>query len=165
MIPTQCTLRWKALWIAAAGLLAVPAMALAQAPAAPLATTPTATAEGGGAGLVAVIGALIGLIVVIGIAVKFYDTKRKREEEGVALQARLSDALLLHPGLAGMPVVASVTMPLRRSAPPVVEVKGTVANQGARDMAIQLVQRELDGINARLEDEIAVDPQVIRRVA
>jgi hypothetical protein len=157
--------RWKGLGLghAAAVLLAAPAVALAQAPTTPLPSPPTA--DGGGVGLVGVVGALIVLIVAVGIAVKFYDAKRKREEEGVVLQARLSDALLLHPSLAGMPVVASVSMPLWRGSPPVVEVRGTVSNQPAREMAMQVVQRELNGINARIEDEIVVDPLAVRRVA
>ena len=90
-----------------AALLSVPVTALAQAPTTPLPSTPTAAPEGGGVGLVGVVAALIVLIVAIGIAVKFYDLKRKREEEGVVLQARLSDAersarqaLYLEPGLA-----------------------------------------------------------------
>jgi len=159
--------RWKGLGFgsAAAALLAAPAMALAQAPTTPLPTTPTATGEGGGVGLVGVVAALIVLIAAVGIAVKFYDLKRKREEQGVVLQARLSDALLLHPSLVGMPVVASVHMPLRRSARPLVEVKGTVANQDAREIAMQLVKRELTSVDAQVEDEILVDPLAIKRVA
>jgi hypothetical protein len=159
--------RWKGLGLGTIGaaLLSVPAAALAQAPTTPLPTTPTAALEGGGIGLAGVVAALIVLIVAIGIAVKFYDLKRKREEEGVVLQARLSDALLLHPSLVGMPVVASVHMPLRRGSPPLVEVKGTVASQDAREMAMQLVQRELGGVPAEVEDEILVDPLAIKRVA
>ena len=57
--------------------------------------------------------------MAVGIAVKIYDAKRKRDEQGVALQARLSDALLLTPSLIRMPVVASVHMPLpAQRAPP-----------------------------------------------
>ena len=145
-------------------LLAAPAAALAQ-----VSTTPSPAvappADGSSVGLVGVVGALIALIVAIGIAVKLYDAKRKREEQAVALQARLSDTLLLHPSLAGMPVVASVHMPLWRGSPPVVEVKGTVLNQTARDIALHVVQRELDGINARIEDQIVIDPRAVRHVA
>jgi hypothetical protein len=166
-VTTMINNRWKGLGLGTIGaaLLIAPATALAQAPTTPLPTTPTATPEGGGIGVVGVVAALIVLIVAIGIAVKFYDLKRKREEEGVVLQARLSDALLLHPSLVGMPVVASVHMPLRRGSPPLVEVKGTVANQAAREIAMQLVQRELGGVPAEVEDEILVDPLAIKRVA
>ena len=96
---------------------------------------------------------------------KFYDAKRKREEMGVALQARLSDALLLHPGLGGMPVVAVVHVPLWHGSPPVVELKGTVPNSSAHQITVELVQRELASTTARLEDQILVDPVAFRRVA
>jgi hypothetical protein len=64
-----------------------------------------------------------------------------------------------------MPVVASVHMPLRRGSPPVVELKGTVLTPDAREIAVHVVQRELAGINAQLEDQIVVDPQGVRKVA
>ena len=147
------------------GVLAAPAAALAQVVPTPTPPLPSSPPAEGGSGLIAVVGALIALIVAIGIIVKIYDAKRKREEEGVALQARLSDALLLHPSLVGRPVVASVRMPLRRGTPPLVEVRGTVSNQAAREIALQVVQRELSGIDAQLEDEIAVDPQGVKGVA
>lgn len=160
--------RWKILAIghAALALLAVPAAALAQTPTTPLPGTPAAPpADGSAAGLIGLVATLIAFIIAIGIAVKIYDTKRKREDQGFALQARLSDALLLHPSLAGMPVVASVNMPLWRSAPPVVELKGTVLTPDAREMAVHVVERELAGSNARLEDQIVVDPQGVKHLA
>ena len=55
--------------------------------------TPQPAAEGGGAAIAAV-GAVVGLLVVIGIVAKLFDLKQKRESEVVQLQAQLSDALL-----------------------------------------------------------------------
>ena len=104
---------------AAFAMVAAPAAALAQTATTPSPAAPPA--DGSAAGLVGIVGVLLALFVAVGIAVKAYDAKRKREEQGVALQARLSDALLLTPSLIRMPVVASVHMPLRRSSPPVVE--------------------------------------------
>jgi hypothetical protein len=147
----------------ALALLAAPATALAQVPTAPM--PPAPPADHSAAGMVGVVAAFIALLVVAGITVKFYDAKRKREEQGIALQARLSDVLLLHPSLNGLPVVASVHMPLFHGSPPVVEVKGTVPDHDAHEMAIQLVQHELDGTPARLEDQIVVDPLGFKRVA
>jgi hypothetical protein len=149
---------------AAFALLAAPAAALAQAtPATPSPAAPAA--DGSAAGTVVMIGVLLAVFVAIGIAVKIFDAKRKREEEGVALQGRLSDALLLAPGLTGMPVVASVHMPLRRSAPPVVELRGTVRSREAREMAVEAVQRELGGLDVQLEDHILVATPGVERVA
>ena len=112
-------------------MVAAPVAALAQTPTTPSPAAPPA--DGSAAGLVSMVGVLLAFFVAIGIAVKIYDAKRKREEQGVALQSRLSDALLLTPGLTSMPVVASVHMPLRRGSPPVVELKGTVLTRDARD--------------------------------
>jgi hypothetical protein len=113
----------------------------------------------------AMVAAPVAALAQTPTTVKLYDAKRKREEQGVGLQARLSDALLLTPGLTSMPVVASVHMPLRRGSPPVVELKGTVLTPDAREIAVHVVQRELAGINAQLEDQIVVDPQGVRKVA
>lgn len=145
-------------------MLAAPAVALAQTPRTPIpAAAPPA--EGSGAGMVVIVGVLIVFIVAIGIAVKIYDAKGKREEQGIALQGHLSDTLLVTPGLTGVPIVASVHMPLRRSAPPVVELRGTVPTPDAREIAVHAVQRELGGMNAQLEDHILVNPQGVRRAA
>jgi hypothetical protein len=145
-------------------MVAAPAAALAQTAPAPSPAAPPA--DGSSAGLVGMVAVLLALFVAVGIAVKIYDAKRKREEQGVALQARLSDALLLTPTLTGIPVVASVHMPLRRSSPPHVELTGTVPTAEARETARRVVQRELDGINAQFEDKTVVDPQQrARRIA
>ncbi len=157
--------KWSSLGYGALLLVAAPAAALAQiptpSPKAPPA--PAAPADGTTAGLVVVVAALIGLLLIVGIAVKLHDARRKREEEGVALQARLSDALLLHPQLAGLPVVATVHMPLWRSSPPVVELRGTVPDPDARETAVEVVRRELAGMNVRFEDQIVVDPLSFKR--
>ncbi|HKZ04226.1 MAG TPA: hypothetical protein VJU81_02045 [Methylomirabilota bacterium] len=145
-------------------LVAAPAAALAQTPTTPIPAAAPPT-EGSAAGMMLMVGVLLALIIGVGIAVKIYDAKRTREEEGLALQARLSDALLLNPTLIGMPVVVSVHMPLLRKAPAVVEVSGTVLTPDAREIAVHVIQRELDGVHARLEDRIMVDPQGVRSVA
>jgi hypothetical protein len=147
----------------ALAMVAAPAAALAQAPTSPSPAAPSA--DWSAASLVGIVGVLLGLFVAVGIAVKIYDAKRRRDEQGVALQARLSDALLLTASLIRMPVVASVHMPLRRGAPPVVELKGTVPTPDARETALRVVQGELAGVKVQLEDQIVVDPQVIRTVA
>ncbi len=148
---------------AAFAMVAAPAVALAQTATTPAPAPPPA--DGSAAALVGIVGVFLALFVAVGIAVKIYDAKRKREEQGVALQARLSDALLLTPNLIRMPVVASVHVPLLRSAAPVVELKGTVLTQDARETALRVVQRELAGTNAELEDQIVVDPQGVRVAA
>jgi hypothetical protein len=159
-------LRRKLLGFAYAAFATVAAPAAALAQTTPITPSPAAPpADGSAAGLISMVGVLLALFIAVGIAVKIYDAKRKREEQSVALQARLSDALLLTPNLTRMPVVASVHMPLRGGAAPVVELKGTVQTQDARETALRVVQRELAGINAQLEDQIVVDPQGVKAAA
>lgn len=150
-------------------LLFVPAAALAQVPATPMSPPGAATpaAEGGGAtaGAAIAIG-LVLLAIVIGL-VKLYDAKRKRDDAAMALGARLSDVLLVEPSLRGFPVVATVQMPLSQRSDAIVELRGTVATNALRDTALEVVARTLrtEGVTARLEDHLAVDPRSLERVA
>ena len=64
-------------------MVAAPVAALAQTPTTPSPAAPPA--DGSAAGLVSMVGVLLAFFVAIGIAVKIYDAKRKREEQGVAL--------------------------------------------------------------------------------
>ena len=66
--------------------------------------TPQPAAEGGGAAIAAV-GVVVGLLVVIGVVVKLFDLKQKRESEAVQFQAQLSDALLREPCVTAHPRV------------------------------------------------------------
>jgi hypothetical protein len=147
-------------------LLATPIAALAQAPAAPLSPTAPVTPAPQGAGTgVATVVALLVLLAIIVVAVKLYDLKRKREEEALALEARISDALLVHPSLTGLPVIASAHVPMFGRSAPVVEVSGTVPTDELRQAALEVVRRELPDSDVRIEDRIVVDPVLLRRVA
>jgi hypothetical protein len=154
---------WRSFGPGLLALMAAPALAQAQIPT-PSAPIPPA-APGSTQGAVVVVAAVIVLLLVVGLAVKLYDVKRKREDEGAVLQARLSDAVLQDPRLSGMSVVATVHMPLWRGAPPVIELSGTVSRPDARETALELVARELKGAPATIEDRIVVDPLIVRRVA
>lgn len=147
-------------------MLTLPELVHAQAapPASPLPPAPAAPDAGTGS-TVFVVMALLGLFIIVGIGVKLYDRRRKREEEGVGLQARLSDVLLLDPALSGTPLVASVHMPMWGGSPPVVEVAGTVPSPEIKDIALHRIQQELGGRDAHVEDRIVVDPRMARRVA
>jgi hypothetical protein len=87
------------------GLLALPSGVIAQTPTAADSPTPRG-------GIVA-LGIIVAFLLVVGISVKLYDITRKREEEGLALQARLSDTLLEDPDLAPLPLAATVHVPAR----------------------------------------------------
>jgi hypothetical protein len=130
----------------------------------PAAATPAASG-GATTGAAIAIGVVL-LAIVIGL-VKLYDARRKRDDAGMALGARLSDVLLVEPALRGCPVVATAHVPLSQSADTVVELRGTVPTNAVRDTALEVVARTLrsEGVTARLEDHIAVDPLSLERVA
>lgn len=109
----------------------------------------------------------IGLMVVVGIGVKLYDTNRKREDEEVALQSRLSDALLGDPSLAGLPITPTVRVPFSRRAPAVITLTGVVPSPTRREAVLQVISRVATPIRSdfRIEDRLVVDPLMSRRAA
>ena len=128
---------------------------------------PSPPAEGvSGYGILAFL-LVMALIVAVGLAVKVYDVRRKREDEGVALQSRLSDAMLGDPSLAGCPVTPTVHVPFSRRSPTTITLTGTVPSGARRDTVMQLVKVVAMPFerNYEIEDRLLVDPQMIRRAA
>src|SRR5258707_8402623 len=89
-----------------------------------------------------VVAAMLSLVVLLGIAVKLYDLKRKREEEAVAAQARVSDALLMDAALSGLPLTPTPHLPLWKGTPLVVEITGAVPRHEFRSAAVDVATRE-----------------------
>ena len=116
-------------------------------PAPSPATTP---GDGGGTAIAAVI-VVAGLLVVIGLAVKLFDLKRKRESEAVQLQAQLSDALLREPSLAGLPLTPTVHVPMWTGTPATIEVTGQVPRPELKDLALRLVSDEASRIRSDIK--------------
>jgi hypothetical protein len=85
---------------------------------------------------------LVGLLVVVGIGVKLYDLKRKREAEAVHLQAQVSDALLRDATLFGLAVTPTAQVPLWKGTPARLEVAGRVPEPEYRDQVLRLVEQE-----------------------
>jgi len=110
---------------------------------------------------------VFGLLLAVGIGVKLYDLKRKREDEGMGLQSRLSDMLLSEPAIAGLPVVPTVHVPLARRSPTRITISGAVPAPALRELVIERVRREaaLRVPDFEIEDSLVVDPQVWRRAA
>ena len=134
--------------------------AWAQAPAAPLpappsTTAPAATSSGG---YVAVTLVILALLVVIGIAVKLFDLKRKRSAEAVHLQAQISDALLREQNVFRLPVTPTAHIPFLKGTPAVVEISGEVPSSELKDTVLRLVKSEASRIrdDVRVEDRLAV---------
>jgi hypothetical protein len=148
-------------------LLAMVEVAWAQTTFSGQVNTPGSGTPGGGHyGFLAFLF-VVGLLVLVGVAVKLFDVKRKREDEGVALQSRLSDALLTDPSFAGLPITPTVHVPFSRSAPAVIRLTGTVPSPWTREAALELIRREAASLmgNTRIEDRLVVDPLIMRRAA
>jgi hypothetical protein len=114
-----------------------------------------------------VVAAMLSLVVLLGIGVKLYDLKRKREEEAVAAQARVSDALLMDASLAGLPLTPTAHVPLWKGTPLVVEIKGAVPRAELRSAAVDVARREISRSRSdfQVEDHIKVDPAILTRAA
>ncbi len=133
-------------------------------PVDPLAAAPSGDGSGG---FVAVVVMMTVLVLILAVAVKLYDLKRKRDDEAVSLQARISDALLVEPMFAGVAITPTVRIPLWRGSPATVELAGTVVRPQLRESAIELVIREMsrDRTDCRIEDRLVVDPILLKHAA
>ena len=114
-----------------------------------------------------VVAAMLSVVILLGIAVKLYDLKRKREEEAVAAQARVSDALLMDAALSGLPLTPTAHLPLWRGTPLVVEITGAVPRPELRTAAMDVARREISRSRSdfQVEDRIQVDPALLTRAA
>lgn len=123
--------------------------ALAQLPPPPTEMTPGAPVEG--SGWIATSLLILGLLVVIGVAVRFYDLRRKREAEAVHLQAQISDAFLRDPNLFGLPVAATAHAPLLKGSPVIVEITGMLPDPALREAVLRLAEAEARRIRPDVE--------------
>jgi hypothetical protein len=110
------------------------------------------------AGFMPVVAAAALVVVVLWSAMTLYGRSRKRMGEVVALQARISDALMLERSLSGFPLTPTVRMPFWGRASVMVELTGLVSRPALRAAAIDLVLREVDstGRACSLRDRIVV---------
>ena len=125
--------------------------------------TPQPAAEGGGAAIAAVV-VVVGLFMVIGVVVKLFDLKQKRESEAVQLQAQLSDTLLREPSLAGLPLTPTVHVPMWRGTPATIELMGRVPTPELKDAVLRIVRDEAARIRSdvQIEDRLSVVPTMAR---
>jgi hypothetical protein len=139
-------------------LLAFPVRAAAQTAGADSSGTTPALSSWGGS--VAILVVVLLILLAIGVAVKLFDRKRKREDEALLLQSQISDALLLDRSLAGLPIMAVADSSLWGRSPGVVAITGTVPTPEQREAVMRLVAQELSRRHAfaRAEDRLLVDP-------
>ena len=114
-----------------------------------------------------VLAAVLILVVLLGLAVKLYDLKRKRAEEAVAAQARISDAFLMDATLAGLPLTPTAHLSLWRGSPLVIEITGAVPRPELREAAMDVARREVarSRPDFQIDDRISVDPAALSHVA
>jgi hypothetical protein len=126
----------------------------------------TATDSAGSGSAAILVLLVIGLLVIIGIGVKLYDLKRKREVEAVHLQARVSDALMREPDLINLAVTPTAHVPWWSGTPARLEVTGRVPTPEMRDQVLRLVEREAKQVrpDVTLVDRLQVDA-TLHRVA
>ena len=109
---------------------------------------------------------LIGLLVIIGAAVKIYDVKRKREIEAVHLQAQVSDALLRDASLYSLAVTPTASVPWS-GTPARLDILGRVPDPQQRDHVLRLAEREAQRIrpDVVVVDRLRVEEPTVARVA
>ena len=146
-------------------LLAFPIRAMAQTTGADSPGAAPASSNPGG--VIAIVVMVVVLLVVIGVGVKLYDLKRKREDDVMSLQSRISDALLLDPSLARLPITAFASGSLWRRSWVVIAIRGLVPTPELRTAVMRLVERELSSREpgARVEDRLVIDPLMDKHVA
>ena len=153
------------------GLAAVVAWvrdAVAQAPPTPVSPPPgSATASGDNGGILMALALMGALLVIVGIGVKVWDAKRKREAEAVHLQSQISDALLREQDFFGLAITPTVHASMRRSAPMIIEVTGHAPSESVRDAALRIVREEASRVRSDFEivDRIEIRTEVSRRAA
>jgi hypothetical protein len=155
-----------------AALVGPVTLAWAQAvppPAPPSASTssPPAGEASSAAGATAVVVVIVGLLVLVGVAVKVYDLKRKRESEAVHLQAQVSDALLREQALFGLPITPTAHVPMWKGSPATIELSGQVPTQEARETALRIVRSEALRVrpDVEIDERLAVVPSMAQRIA
>jgi hypothetical protein len=132
-----------------------PGIAWAQTPGTP---PPAGAAAQDGGSAVAGFLVIVGLLVLVGIAVKLWDRKRKRDAEGVYLQAQVSDALMRDTRLAGLVLTPTAHVPTWSKGPAHIEISGEVPDPGTRDLVLRVVRDEAARLrpDVQIEDRMAV---------
>jgi len=114
-----------------------------------------------------VIAAAVLCVLLLGLAVKLTDLKRRRASEAAQVQGHLSDALLAEPALSRLPVVPTVQVPLWRGSPAIVQLTGQVPTIELWTAVIVLVEQEAARIrpDVHIYDGLTIAATADRRAA
>jgi len=107
------------------------------------------------------VAAVIAAIVVVA---RYVTTRRKRLEEALILQARLSDAILREAPLRDVAVTPRARVAVWRGSPVTIEVAGEVPTPELRDTVLRLVRTELSHVRPEVpaEDHLWIVPPMSR---
>ena len=126
---------------------------------------PQASAYGGINPTLTVFLLLAALLVIVGIGVKLYDLKRKRETEAVHLQAQVSDALLRDPALFGLAVTPTAHVPLWSGTPVRLDITGRVPAPEIRERSLRIIEQEARSIRPDVQLVDKLEVETMERVA
>jgi hypothetical protein len=104
-----------------------------------------------GAGIATAVLLILGLLVIVGVAVKLYDFKRRRDGEAVHIQAQVSDALLREERLLGVPVTATAHIATWKGTPVILELTGEVPSPELREAALGVATAEARRVRPDVE--------------
>jgi hypothetical protein len=128
---------------------------------------PAAAPSGDGSGILVALALMGVLLAIVGVGVKIWDARRKREAEAVHLQSQISDALLREGDFFGLAITPTVHAGMRKDAPMRIEVTGQAPSAAVRDAAFRVVRDEATrmGRDFEIDDRIEITPRAVRRVA
>ena len=108
----------------------------------------------------------VGLLLLALIA-KVLDLRLKRDGEVIAVKGVISEALGGDPELFGLPLTATVRVPLWRGAPVTIRVFGEVPSREIKQAALRRVKRTATAelsVRARIKSRIGVAPSASSRL-
>jgi hypothetical protein len=150
-----------------AAIVAFAREAAAQATPPSMTPPPPTAAPGDNSGILMALALMGALLLVVGIGVKIWDAKRKREAEAVHLQSQISDALLREQDFFGLAITPTVHPPMRRGGRMDIEVTGQAPSTTVRDTALRIIRDEATrmGVDFEIDDDIQVTADAGRRIA
>lgn len=125
------------------------------------------SAAGGEGGWLPGLIVIVGLLLVLGVAVKLVDLRNRREADAVQMQAQIADAFLRDRLLFGVPVVATAHVPLVKGSPMIIEVTGHAPTNDLAQAAVRLAAQEASRTrpDVQIVDRIEVLPSMAARAA
>jgi len=161
---------WTQVLILTAGL--APRIARAQGvkpPVTYLMTGPSAdvTPVSGQHEFLALIAVIAVTVLALLVIAKTMDYRRKRHEDAIQLEVRISDALLEEPAFIRSSVAPSVHVPFWRGSPATIELHGQVTSRQFAESALRIASKAVSRIrnDFLVENRIAVVPASATRAA